>query len=492
MLRSAVSRSHSFMTITYIILFLYLAVLIAVGVWCSRRQSSIQDFFVAGRNMPAWAALAAIVATETSAVTFIGAPAQSFVDGGDFWFLQVVMGYILSRFVLSYYFLPKFFEHEIVTIYQFLGRRFGQEVQKTSGIFFFITRAMAAGVRHFAAAVVIQAMTGWDVVTAIIVTGIIAVLYSVMGGLAAVIWTEVIQFAVMMLGGIFVFFYLMNVVPGGLPTIIEYGASANKFDVFHWTFSGKGFLLGLAGGFCLNLASHGADQDLVQRLLSCRSLRSAQWSLILSGGVVFLLFGFLLFVGVMLSRFYEGALPDGVDKANEILPFFAMNEMPPAAGALVLAAILSAAMSSTASALNSLSSTTISDFVLPSLKKELCENCSSLLVLLSRTFTVLWMFVLVGIALVSSMMQENILDLALSIPSYTFGSLLAAFVLGIFTPLRNQRAVTIGMVVGVFAVVAVMLLGFHWTAWVPSGAITSIIVALILDALLPKQATQTS
>ncbi len=439
--------------------------------------------------MPAWASLAAIVATETSAVTFIGAPAQSFVDGGDFWFLQVVMGYILSRFVLSYYFLPKFFEHEIVTIYQFLGRRFGQEVQKTSGVFFFITRAMAAGVRHFAAAVVIQAMTGWDVVTAIIVTGIIAVLYSVMGGLAAVIWTEVIQFAVMMLGGLFVFFYILNVTPGGLSEMISYGASQSKFDVFHWSFEGKGFLLGLAGGFCLNLASHGADQDLVQRLLSCRSLRSAQWSLVLSGGVVFLLFGFLLFVGVMLSRFYNGALPGGVDKANEILPYFAMNEMAPAAGAFVLAAILSAAMSSTASALNSLSSTSISDFVLPSLKEELCETR---LVLLSRVFTVCWMIVLIGIALVSSMLKENILDLALSIPSYTFGSLLAAFVLGIFTPLKNQRAVTIGMVTGVFAVVGVMLLGFHWTAWVPSGAFASIIVALILNALLPQPASQTS
>ncbi|MDP8245508.1 MAG: sodium/solute symporter [Candidatus Hinthialibacter antarcticus] len=476
-------------TTGYLILFIYLAVLIAIGVWCSRRQSSIQDFFVAGRSMPTWAALAAIVATETSAVTFIGAPAQAFVEGGDFWFLQVVMGYILSRFVLSYFFLPKFFEHEIVTIYQFLGRRFGKEVQKTSGVFFFITRAMAAGVRHFAAAVVIQAMTGWDVTTAIIITGIIAVLYSVMGGLAAVIWTEVIQFAVMMLGGLFVCFYILNTIPGGLPTIIEYGSSAGKFTVFHWDWSGKGFLLGLIGGFCLNLASHGADQDLVQRLLSCRNLRSAQWAMVLSGGVVFVLFSFLLFVGVMLNRFYDGALPEGVTKANEILPFFAVDVMPPAAGAFVLAAILSAAMSSTASALNSLSSTTITDFVIPSLKEELCD---SKLVLLSRAFTVLWMIVLIGIALISSTLQENILDLALSIPSYTFGSLLAAFVLGIFTPMRSQRAVTIGMIVGVVAVVSVSFAGFHWTVWVPAGALTSTISALLLDRILADDHSQTA
>lgn len=474
-------------TTGYLILFLYLAILVGIGVWCSRRQSSIQDFFVAGRNMPAWAALAAIVATETSAVTFIGAPAQSFVEGGDFWFLQVVMGYILSRFVLSYFFLPKFFEHEIVTIYQFLGRRFGKEVQKTSGVFFFITRAMAAGVRHFAAAVVIQAMTGWDVTTAIIVTGVIAVLYSVMGGLAAVIWTEVIQFAVMMLGGLFVCFYIMNTIPGGLPSIIEYGASAGKFEIIHWTMGGKGFLLGLIGGFCLNLASHGSDQDTVQRLLSCRNLRSAQWAMVLSGGVVFILFSFLLFVGVMLNRFYDGALPEGVTKANQILPFFAVDVMPPAAGAFVLAAILSAAMSSTASALNSLSSTTITDFVVPSMKEQLSD---AKLVMLSRGFTVLWMIVLVGIALISSTLQENILDLALSIPSYTFGSLLAAFVLGIFTPLRNQRAVTIGMILGVFAVIAVAFSNFHWTVWVPSGALTATVCALIFDKLLPTNNAQ--
>lgn len=473
------------MTFTgYAILLVYLAILIAVGVWCARRQTSIQDFFVAGRDMPWWAALAAIVATETSAVTFIGAPAMSFVEGGDFSFLQIVLGYIVSRFVLSFYFLPRFFEHEIVTIYQFLGRRYGSQVQKTSGIFFFITRAMAAGVRHFAAAVVIQAMTGWDVITAIAVTGAIALAYSIMGGLAAVIWTEVIQFVVMMLGGFFVFFYILASVDGGMAAIMQAGAEQGKLAMFHFDFTGKGFFLGLLGGFCLNLASHGADQDLVQRLLSCRSLKSAQGALIASGFVVFLLFGFLLFIGVMLDVFYQSALPEGVNRANEILPFFAVNEMAPAAGAFVLAAILSAAMSSTASALNSLSSTSVTDFVLPAAKQELSQDT---LVKISRGFTLFWMVVLIAIAIISSMLQENILDLALSVPSFTFGSLLGAFVLGIFTSLKSQKALIAGMIAGVFAVIPLAAFDFYWTLFVPAGAGTTMLVAYLLDSILPER-----
>lgn len=433
--------------------------------------------------MPVWAALAAIVATETSAVTFIGAPGMLFAENGNFWFLQFALGYIVARFILAMFFLPRFFEKELVTIYQFLGRRFGSTVQKAGGGFFFVTRAMAAGVRHFAAAAVIDAMTGVGVAWAIVLTGVVSVIYTALGGLAAVIWTEVIQFGVMLLGVVIVFIYLCVEVDGGLGAIWAVGMEEGKLALFQWDLTGRGFWAGLLGGFCLNLATHGADQDLMQRLLSCRGLNSARWAIVLSGFVVFVQFAFLMFVGLMLYVFY-GGLPEGVARADYVLPHFAVHDMPPVAGALLLAAILSAALSSTASALNSLSSTSVTDFAFPRFGATLSPEQW---VTVSRGFTLAWMAVLIVIALLASTFDENILELALSVPSYTYGSLLAAFLLGIFTPIRNQIAVVIGMFVGVLAVIVISRLGLHWTWYVPVGAASSMVAAFVLAAMMPRE-----
>lgn len=471
-----------------IILLVYMVILIYIGYWFSHRQESISDFFVAGRTIPSWAALSAIVATETSAVTFIGAPAQLFAGREDFSFLQIVIGYIIARFILAFFFLPRFFEHEIVTIYQYLGRRFGLPVQKVAGMFFFLTRALAAGVRHFAAAVVIQAMTGLSVFSAIVLTGVISVIYAALGGISAVIWTEVIQFVVMLIGAVVAFFFLLYSIDGGMAEVLSVGAEQGRLVMMHWDWSGNGIWIGILGGFALNLATHGADQDLVQRLLSCKGLRSAQAAIIASGFVVFLQFGFLLFIGLMLFVYY-GGLPEEVERANEILPYFAVNDMSPALGALLLAAILSAAMSSTASALNSLSSTSVNDFVMPRLKQELSPRKW---VNISRGFTLFWMAVLIVIALISSTLRENILDLALSIPSYAYGSLLAAFLLGIFTRLNDQRAIISGMLVGVLAVTVLALQGVTWTWYVPVGAASSMLMAYIINFVLPESPSTSS
>ncbi len=486
----------------YSILIIYFLILILIGVLCSRKQESISDFFLAGRTMPAWVALAAVVATETSAVTFMGAPAMAFATGGDMSFLQVVIGYIVARVILALFFLPKFFEHEIVTIYQFIGSRFGGYAQRLTGILFFITRALAAGVRHYAAALVIAVILDVNVIHAIIVTGMVSLIYSSLGGLSAVIWTEVVQLAIMILGGILAFVYLLFLIPEGMGHILDVGNEFGKLEIFHFFDTPKGnysFLMGLLGGMCLCLATHGADQDMVQRLLSCRSLRSAQGAIIGSGFFVFAQFAFFLFIGIMLFVFYQ-TLPEDLDKADQLLPYFAVDQMHPVAAALVIAAILSAALSSTASALNSLSSTTMSDFVIALRKKPLANNVQ---VTISRLFTFVWTAILIVIAILASE-QENILETGLSIPSYTYGSLLAAFLLGIFTRFRHQWAIMGAMVMGVFGVLLLAKLEFtapwvglesatfvlylqenvHWTWYVPFGTVTTLLFAYIIQFVL--------
>lgn len=471
--------------IGYTVIVLYLLILIGIGWWCSRKQSSLSDFLLAGRNIPTWAALAAVVATETSAVTFIGAPAIAFKEGGDLSFLQVVFGYIFARFILAFVFLPKFFEKEIVTIYQYLGGVFGNGAQRTAGIFFFITRALAAGVRHYAAALVVSAVIDIDLTFAIIVTGIVSLIYAWLGGLSAVIWTEVFQFFVMMAGAVLAFFYLLDVIPGGWEEVVQTGSEAGKFALLHWDWGAVSpyyFFAGMLGGFCLNLASHGADQDLVQRLLSCRGLRSAQSAMILSGFVVFVQFAFFLVIGIMLYTHY-GTLPNELEKTDQILPYFVMQTMPSAAAAVVIAAILSAALSSTASALNSLSSTAVTDFVI-AFKKE--EPSQAYLVNASRWFTVFWTVVLVVIAILAQN-SDSILDTGLSIPSYTYGSLLGAFLLGIFTPVRNAQALIIAMIVGVIVVLGLSFNGVHWTWFVPAGSITTVLLAFGINMTMTQQ-----
>jgi SSS family transporter len=464
----------------YTVIVLYLLILVGIGWWCSRKQNSLSDFLLAGRNIPAWAALAAVVATETSAVTFIGAPAISFKEGGDLSFLQVILGYVFARFIIAFVFLPKFFEHELVTIYQYLGKVFGVGAQRTAGIFFFITRALAAGVRHYAAALVVSAVIEVDLTFAIVVTGFVSLVYAWLGGLSAVIWTEVFQFLVMMAGAVMAFCYLLDVIPGGWNEVVQTGSEAGKFAMLHWDWgvvSPYYFFAGMLGGFCLNLASHGADQDLVQRLLSCRGLRSAQSAMILSGFVVFVQFAFFLVIGVMLYTHY-GTLPDELEKTDQILPYFVMQTMPSAAAAVVIAAILSAALSSTASALNSLSSTAVTDFVV-AFQKE--EPSQTMLVNASRWFTVFWTIVLVIIAILAQN-SESILDTGLSIPSYTYGSLL-----GIFTPVRNATALIIAMIVGVVIVLGLSFNDVHWTWFVPAGAMTTVLLAFGISMTMKQQ-----
>jgi len=471
--------------ISLIILAVYFLMLIGIGLWFSRKQQSVNDFFLAGHSIPAWAAMAAVVATETSAVTFIGAPAMTFKEGGDMSFLQVVLGYILARVILSLYFLPKFFSHEIVTIYSYLGIRFGKKSQKISGIFFFITRALASGIRHYAAALVISSVFGYDLMTAIILTGLISFVYAALGGISAVIWTEVVQLVVMITGGLLGFYYLLQSIPGGWPEIMETAHNTGKMVMIHWDWGSDGqysLFIGIVAGTCLSLASHGADQDLVQRLLSCKSLRSAQSAMVWSGLFVFCQFAFFLFLGIMLFTFF-GALPSEITKTDEIFPYFAAQHMPPWAAGLVIAAILSAALSSTASALNSLSSTSVNDFVLTILKN---PPKGKRLVMISRCFTVFWMVILIIIAILASG-SDSILQTGLTIPGYTSGSLLAAFLLGIFTRFKNETALSIGMFMGVAVVLTISLCGVFWTWFVPTGALTTILTAFAIDWFYPNK-----
>jgi len=465
--------------IQIVIIAVYMGVLLCVGAWIARRQKNLRDYFLGGRSIPAWAVLLAVVATETSSVTYVGTPSIAY--SGSMTFLQLVLGFVAARVILAVYFLPAFFREEIYTIYAHLGKRFGVEVQRVAGLFFFVTRALAAGVRHYCAALVLFTVTDWSMTISILLMGLVSLVYTVLGGLSAVIWTEVFQMLVMLAGAGIAFFQILHLLPGGWERFVDIASEAGKFQVFDLSSPFRlsyTFWSGLIGGTFLTLASHGADQDLVQRLLSCKSLRGAKCAIIGSGLLVFAQFTFFLLIGAMLYVFYPEP-PAGLEKSDQIFPYFIRTQFNPLVGGLVIAAIFAAAMSSTASALNSLSATTVTDFIRPLFGDTLDPNRE---IRWSRWVTVTWCVLLMAIAY-GAQGSTNILETGLKVTTFTYGSLLGSFLLAIFTSVRSQRAVTIGMCAGVIAVLVVYRL-FHsyifWVWYIP----LAVLVTCVLTGLL--------
>ena len=498
------------------LLGVYMAFMIGCGIYFARRQRGLSDFFLGGRSIPAWAVLLAIVATETSSVTFVGTPSMSF--WGDCSFLQLVFGYCVARVILALRFIPLFLTGELFTIYQHLGKAYGPGVQRLAGVLFFVTKALAAGVRHYCAALVLQIVTGWHPVVSIVVMGLVSLIYTGLGGLSAVVWTEVVQMIIMLSGAVVALIVMVLSLPS-LSDAIAYAAEAGRFHLFNL---GSPFALnynlwnGLIGGTFLCLASHGADQDLVQRLLACKSERGAKFAMVSSGALVLVQFALFLFIGAMLFSYHAGqhesvafqpsdsAAPEQVivyedspvhpetatgtlmfESRDGVFPHFIVSRLSPLVAAFVIAAIFAAAMSSTASALNSLASTTMTDFVQPLRKREVSERAD---LVLSRILTCVWCVVIMVVAFLS-MGSKGILETALAVASFTFGSLLGAFLLAVFTRCRHAAGTAVGMLLGVLvAIVLAFVLDevVHWTWRIPIAASITVASGFVGAMIAPE------
>jgi len=433
-----------------VVLVAYLAGTTALGIYVGRRPKNTKDYFVADRNIPWWVLLFSIVATETSALTFIGAPSFSYI--GDFGFLQIVAGYILGRIVVAYTLLPRYFQGELVTAYALLERRFGLATRRFTSIVFMVTRALADSVRIFATAIPIalivesvipkrQAMP-----IAVLVLGLLTVVYTYKGGMKAVVWTELLQASIYLVGGIAAIVLLAKVVPGGWHHIFSTAAAQGKLRLID-TYTGidrpNTLLAGLLGGAFLSMASHGTDQLIVQRLLSARSLRDAQRAIIGSGFAVFAQFALFLVIGLGLWGLYGGrtfATPDAV------FPTFILEYMPTGLIGLVLAAVVAATMSTHSGAINSLAASTTLDIYVP-LTRRSPDDPRTLRA--GKRFALLWGGILTAGALMFRDNGTPVVVVALSIASFTYGGLLGGFFLGIFWRRAIQRDAILGMSVGI-------------------------------------------
>ena len=361
------------------------------------RDTSLRGYFLAGRTIPWWAIALSIVSAETSTLTIISVPGVAFA--GDLGFLQIVFGYMIGRVVVAVLFLPRYIRGEMLTAYQLIDRRFGPVLHKITAGLFLLTRAAAEGVRVFAVSIVVGIAIGTGDVLSIAIISALTLLYTFEGGMAAVVWTDVVQMALYLAGTAVAMATLGTHVHGGWGAIRLAGHAAGKFQVLHFGLNltqSYTFWAGVLGGTFLTMASHGTDQLMVQRLLAARNLRESRLALLGSGAVILLQFTLFLLIGVGLFVFY-GQHPQVFSSADRIFPTFIVEQMPRGVAGLLVAAILAAAMSNLSAALNSLSSTSVVDFWMH--WRPAAEDRERGLV--SRLTTMVWAVVLFAIAVVA-------------------------------------------------------------------------------------------
>ena len=474
--------------IDWLIIALYLCFTVALGLWVGRGSKSARDYFLGNRGVSWWGVGLSIVATETSALTFISVPAMAY--GGDLTFIQIVIGYVIGRIILAIFLIPHYFKGDVYSPYQLLTQSFGIKAGRTCAGIFLLAGTLAAGVRVYATGIPLQLMTNISITFAVILFVVISLLYMYMGGIKSVIWTEVFQFFLFVGGGVFTLFYIPTLLHGSFSENLEIAKEFGKLKMFHlkWTW-GMPFniWMGLIGATVHVLSSHGVDQLVVQRVLTCRDGHEGRKALILSAVLILPLFLIFLLCGVALWVYYNQqpippALPDG--KVDYVFPLFILSQMPVGVKGFLIVAIFAAAMSSVASAMSALSSVSVMDFIKPFMKEKRSEHWY---LQCSKFTTIFWAVLLIIVAKVSES-QPLIFNWAFSLTGLTSGAMLGGLILALYAKHLNPIAVVWGMCIAVTAMIAMQVSGVKWFAWpwlTLIGTLISIGVTLLINKVYP-------
>jgi SSS family solute:Na+ symporter len=508
------------------IIFGYLIGITLFGVWFSRKQETTRDYFLGDRTVPWWAIAASIVATETSTITFISVPGIAFARNGNFQFLQLVLGYMLGRIVISVLFIPSYFRGDLMTVYELLERRFGNRIKMLAASLFVVMRNIADGIRLLLTAFVLaavytafqpQANAETIVIASVVLLGVVMIIFTYFGGMEAVIWVEVVQLGIYLAGAAMAGVVLVMGIKGGWGQAIALGEQYHKFNFidfgirptsydFSAPFTSRTFNFslpidltktytfwaGLLGGCFLTMSTHGTDQYLVQRYLCTDKPRRAAAALLSSGAVVLAQFIGFLFIGVLLFAFYAphtapgyealasgtATLPVGgtfqIVGADRVFPDFITKFMPPGLSGLVVAAIFAAALSSS---LNSIASTAVNDLYKPFRPRR--DDKHYLRV--SHWLTLLWGVVQITVALVVMRQNRSALDQALSVASLINGPVLGVFLVGTFLRRVSEPPALIGMLVSVVLMLYIRFwTPLAWTWYVLIGSLITFVVAWLV------------
>ena len=471
-------------TFDYVIIVAFLIGVALFGIFKGGKQKTVEDYFLGSKSVPWWAVCFSIVAAETSTLTFISIPGLAYLTNLNF--LQVTFGYFIGRLIIAKFFLPSYFSGELNTAYAYLEKRFGHKTRSFASIVFLFTRTAADGVRLFATAIPLKLMLDIDYTTAIVIIAIFTLVYTITGGVKGIIWVDVILMGIYLGGAILAgYFLIVYYLPEGFSSIITAAQVDNKLEIFNLNFGASisdffaqpyTLISGILGGAFLSMASHGTDQLIVQRLLSTNNLKQAQKAIIGSGVLVVFQFVIFLLVGVALYAYY-GSLEI---RSDEIFPKFIIEQLPSPFSGIIIAGLFAAAMSTLAGSISSLASSTMLDLYNPFNKNRNKSNDLKV----SRLFTVMWAILLIFAALFFMNSPQTVVELALSIASFTYGGLLGTFMLGLFVKQAKQEDALAGFASGIFIMITVISLNLvAWTWFTLIGVIATVLVGTLLSSL---------
>lgn len=488
------AAAHALAPLDWVVITGYLVGIIALGVWLGRGQKTTRDYFLGGRALPWWGVAFSIVATETSALTFIGVPAMLFAEGGNLGFIQVVFGYALGRIILAAVLVPYYFKNEIYSPYGLIGNAFGLGAHRTAAGFFLIAGTLAAGVRVFVTCIPLQLMLGWPVLPSILLFVGLSLVYTAIGGLKAVVWTDAVQFGLFVVGGLFAVFYIPTLIEGGWGTAMATAREGGKLAWLNTEFSlGAPFniWMGLLGATLFVLFTHGIDQLIAQRVLACRNIADGRKALVFSAVTIVPMMLLFLFVGVLLWAHYQHTpmaidIPEnafGKKQTDFAFPIFMLTEAPVGVKGLLLVGIFAAAMSSVSSALSALSSVSVMDLGLGASAKDDAAKLK-----LSRGITIFWGIMLVIVAYASREV-ESVMNTAFALAGLTSGGLLGGLLLALVLKQSDGRPVIIGMTTSLAVMLAIkygLKEAIHWPWYTVIGCGITLLTALLAKVALAE------
>ncbi len=455
------------------IIILFLAGNTLFGLWHGKSNKSSSDYFLGGHKLPWIVAMLSIVASETSVLTFVSVPGLAY--RGDWSFLQLAMGYIIGRILVSSLLLPIYFKHGVSSIYEVIGIRYGKSMQKLASVIFLVTRTLGDAIRFLAAGVIVQVVTGWSLPVSIMIIGMVTLVYTLSGGIKAVVWLESFQFALYLFGGILSIIFILDTLGTGLPEIVASLSKAGKLNIIstdtHFLTNPLTFFSAFIGGTLLSLSSHGVDYMMVQRVLGCKDLGSARKAMIGSGFFVLFQFSVFLLAGSLISLYMHGA-PMVKDRE---FAFFIVNHLPAGLKGLLIAGVLSAAMSTHSSAINALASSTVNDLLggKPSLT-------------MSRIISFAWAVVLIIIALMFDESNKAIVMVGLEIASFTYGGLLGLFLLSKSKRNFHPSSLSAGLIASLGIVFVLKHFGLAWTWYILVSVTLNVMVVWISDLIFRR------
>jgi solute:Na+ symporter, SSS family len=468
------------LAIDTVVLFVYFFGIVALGLWAGRRNKNLQDFSLGARSIPWWAVLASIIAAETSAATFLGTPAEGFKTRGYFYG-QLVIGTILARIIIASTFIKPYYDYRVQSVYEFLTVRFGTKTKNmASGIFLF-TRVLGIGVRLYLGGAIMVVIWRYlfptlpvnlnTYIWGIIFVTIITTIYTAIGGIKAVVWTDLIQAVLMFSSVIFAIFLLLRHIPGGFNTVRENLGGLNNVKIFQTGWNSElpfgaamkamleepyTLFAAFIGSTLLTMATHGTDQDMVQRMLTAPNYRKSQLSLVLSGIMDLPIAMAFLTVGILLSVYYSvvpGTTLPAAD--NEIFGHYIVHEMPVVFRGLIIAGVFATMMGSTSAALNALATSFTKDFYLPYIRPNATDRQAIRAARIATTVFGVLMIIVATMA-ANAVLQNaklTIIPIAIGILGYTYGALLAVFLLGMLTRSRGADVSNVvAMIVGIMSV----------------------------------------